>query len=345
VTIDCVRQQARFSVASVSVALNRIGVILGLLAALVCSAAQATKEPRWGPPPRDIADCRFASVAAGARFIVAGVMDGDTLSNLQFGNPTEASTIVRVEVEAGPGPLTVFLHSESPVIWDFEGAVERIESAYISRRRGTREAASRGLPEGVAKFPDLDRCPTVIQPPWVNVNNVELYVGRAADHIAFEAKPKLLKLPAGEFETQKRPEAQTYAEQQIYMYHPGGFRVIDAESVVSAVPVLEPETYPQEAGLFELVKSGTIREPERGEISKLVEDFRRQYPSKSNDVSPHILSVNYLITREIMLPPAMFGGHLKRFLVLPGVPEPHGNIGHGCVIFIDGRPTKNGGAC
>ncbi|MVT64835.1 hypothetical protein GPL21_06905 [Bradyrhizobium pachyrhizi] len=272
-------------------------------------------------------------------------MDGDTLSNLQFGDPKEASTIVRVEVEAGPGRLTVFLHSESPVIWDFRGAVGRIENAFIARRRGTREVASRGLPEGVAKFPDLERCPTVIQPPWVNVNNVELYFGRAADSIAFEGKPSLLKLPAAEFETQKRLDAETYAERQIYMYHPGGFRVIDAKSVVSAVPVLEPETYPQEAGLFELVKSGAIREPKRGEVAKLIEDLRQQDPSKANDVSSRIFSVNYLITREIILPPAMFGGHLKRFLVLPGVPEPRGDVGHGCVVFLDGRRSNNGGHC
>ncbi|WP_141713599.1 hypothetical protein [Bradyrhizobium elkanii] len=331
--------------------MNKIGITAGLLCALASFATQAAEKPRWteermwGPPPRDIADCRFASVGAGSRFIVAGVMDGDTLSNLQFGDPKEASTIVRVEVEAGSDPLTVVLHSESPVIWDFGGAVERIESAFIARRKGTREVASRGLPEGVAKFPDLDRCPTVIQPPWANVNNVQLYFGRAPDLIAFENKPKMLKLPTGEFATQERPDAATYAEREIYMYHPGGFRVLDAKSVVSALPVLEPETYPQEAGLFELVKTEAIREPERGEIDRLVEDFLRRHPSKSNDVSPHIHSVNYLITREITLPPAMYGGHLKRFLVLPGVPEPRGNVGHGCVIFIDGRATKNGGAC
>ena len=322
--------------------MRRIDVTVGLLCVLAGFAAQATKEPRWGPPPRDIADCRFASVSAGSRFIVAGVMDGDTLSNLQLGDPKEASTIVRVEVEAGPGQLTVFLHSESPVIWDFDGAVERIESAFIARRKGTREVASRGLPESAVKFPDLDRCPTVIQPPWVNVNNIGLYFGRVADLVAFENKPKLLKLP-GELATQERPGAATYAEREIYMYHPGGFRVLNAKSVVSALPVLEPETYPQEAGLFELVQAGAIRRPEPREVAELIENLRQRDPLKANDVSSRISFVDYLITREIILPPAMFGGHLKRFLVLPGVPEPHGDVGHGCVIFLDGRRSNNGG--
>src|SRR5216683_1664549 len=66
------------------VALTRTSKAAGLLFALVCGAALA-RQPHLGPPPRDIANCRFAAVGADARFIVAGVMEGDTLSNLQFG--------------------------------------------------------------------------------------------------------------------------------------------------------------------------------------------------------------------------------------------------------------------
>jgi hypothetical protein len=58
----------------------------------------------------------------------------------------------------------------------------------------------------------------------------------------------VLMLPAGEFvPTQEQPNAATSAEHdifKIFMYHPGGFRVIDLKSVVSPLPVFEPETYP-----------------------------------------------------------------------------------------------------
>ena len=281
-------------------------------------------------------------------------MEGDTLTNLQLGDPDSESTIVRVEVEAGSGPLTIFLHSETPVIWDFEGAVEQVEHAFIvtregmHTRKGTQRAASRGLPEKAVKFPDLTGCPFVILPPWAKAdNNVELYFGRSADHTVFEGKPKVLKLPAGEFvRTQGRPpNAATGAEREIFMYHPGGFRLIDAKSVVSPLPVLEPETYPAEAGLFQLAMAGAIRPPKQGEIDGFVEAFRRQYPSKIADIERTSFWTDYVITREIMLPPGLFGGHLKNFLVLPGVPAPRGNAGHGCVILMDGYRSNNGAHC
>ncbi len=328
------------------VALTRTSKAAGLLCALVCGAALA-RQPHLGPPPRDIANCRFASVGADARFIVAGVMEGDTLSNLQFGDPNRESTIVRVEIEAGSGPLALFLHSETPVIWDFEGAVERVKSAVIVTRNSTRQVASRGLPEEAVRFPDLAGCPFVIQPPWLEGNNVESYFGRSADRTVFEGKPKILKLPAGEFVPAQKwpPYAATGTEREIFMYHPGGFRLIDVKSVVSSLPVIEPETYPAEAGLVQLETAGAIRPPKRAEIDSFFEGLSRRYPSKRSEIERDRFSVDYVITREIMLPPGMFGAHLKSFLVLAGVPEPRGNVGHGCLIFMDGYRSKDGAAC
>jgi len=155
----------------------------------------------------------------------------------------------------------------------------------------------------------------------------------------------MLKLPVGEFLTQERPNAAADAEREIFMYHPGGFRMIDVKSVISPLPVLEPETPPAEAGLFQLAMSGAIRPPRRSEIENLVEGFRRQYPTRISDIQRTSFWVDYVITREIMLPPGLFGSHLKNFLVLPGVPAPRGNAGHGCLIFADGYRSNNGPHC
>lgn len=315
-------------------------IAVGLLVVLVCGAALA-RTAVMGPPPRAIADCRFASVDAAHRFIVAGVMNGDTLTNLQLGDPDRASTVIRVDVKAGAGPLTVFLHSQDAVIWDFEGAVEEIGSAFIVARNGSRGVAARGLAEGIAKFPDLSRCPSVIPAPSMkpleDKNNIELYFGRPADSIAFQGFPNVLTLPTDEFAlTPRRTDQMTHTEFELFMYHRGGFRRIDPKSIVSPVPVLEPETYPIEAGLDQLERDGAIRPPKRSEIERLIEGFRRQYPSRIDLVEHTSFSIDYAITREIMLPPGLFGAHSVTFLVLPGVPAPRGNAGHGCVIFEEG---------
>jgi hypothetical protein len=331
------------------VVLTRTSEAAGLLFALVCGAALA-RQPHLGPPPRDMASCRFASVDTEHRFIVAGIMEGNTLTNLQLGDPDGESTVVRVDVEAGANPLTVFLHSSDAVIWDFEGAVGRVKSAIIVARNRQHHSASRGLPDGVTKFPDLAGCPQVIgmpsMDPRADKNNVKLYFGRDADHITFETKPKALKLPEGEFvSTKERPDKTTHTEWELFMYHPGGFRVIDPKSVVSPVLVLEPETHPGEAGLLQLETAGAIRPPERAEIDSFFEGLSRRYPSKRSEIERDRFSVDYVITREIMLPPGMFGAHLKNFLVLAGVPELRGNVGHGCLIFMDGYRSKDGAVC
>jgi hypothetical protein len=118
------------------------------------------------------------------------------------------------------------------------------------------------LPEEVIKFPDLTGCPFVILPPWSEGNNVELYFGRSADRTTFEGRPKVLKLPVGEFvRTQEQPNATTSAGREIFMYHPAGLVSSMFKSVVSPLPVLEHETYPAEAGLFQLLRAGLIRSP------------------------------------------------------------------------------------
>jgi hypothetical protein len=268
-----------------------IAIAIGLFAVmLVCGPAQSTRAPRPGPPPRNFADCRFGSADANHRFIVAGAMEGSTLTNLQIGDPDGRSTVIRVDVEAGSDPLTVFLHSEDAVIWDFEGAVGRVKRAIIVSRVRKNHSASRGLPEGIAKFPDLAGCPQVIgmpsMDPHADKNNVKAYFGRDADRITFEVRPNVLKLPEGEFvSTQERPDKTTDAEWELFVYHPGGFRVIDPKSVIFPVPVLEPETHPGEAGLLQLEKEGAIRRPLRSDIESLLEGFRHEYPSRSHPFS------------------------------------------------------------
>jgi hypothetical protein len=321
-------------------------IAVGLLMAVVCGTAFARTVP--GPSPRAMSDCRFASVEPTQRLIAAGVMEGDTLTNLQLGDPDHRSTVIRVEVEAGTGPFTVVLESQDAVIWDFEGAVEQIDRVFIVAGNERRGVAARGLPEGKVKFPDLARCPSVIGLPWMkpgeDSNNVERYFGRPADRLAFEDKPHALKLPTGQFAVPKpATDTKSFPEFELLKDYPGGFRMIDAKSVVSPLPVLEPETYPIEAGLNQLLEDGAIRPPRRSEIERLKEGFRRQYPSRAELVDRTSFSVDYVITRDIVLPPGLFGGHSKRFLVLPGVAAPRGSPGHGCVIFFDGYRSDGPG--
>jgi len=358
-------------------AMKKIIAAIGLCASLVSTTGEATRAPQFGPPPRDMASCKFAPAVAGHSFIVVGIVEGDTLTNLQIGDPNSESTVVRVAVDARTKPLTLYLYSQNRVIWDFEGAVERVERAVIVAANGALQSAVRGLPERAAAFPDLAGCPHVFLPPSQKPaksdSNIEPYFGRAPDRILFQAYPNLLKLPEGEFVLTPREkrgivivnkdengknfsqvvdvdasgklflrpvdDSRTDAEQDLVSHHPGGFREIDGKSVVSHVPVLDPETHPAEAGLIQLEKSGAIRPPRRSDIDNFVDGVRRQYPSKDG----LRVDVDYVVTRDIMLPPGLT--HHTNFLVLGGVPAPRGNTTRHCVMFLDNYRADDRGTC
>lgn len=104
-------------------------------------------------------DCQIAPVDPGHFFVAAAVSRGDTLTNLQLNDPNGRATVVRVVIEKGDKPITVLLQADEAVIWDFEGAVERVARAMIVpayRDRG----AVRGLAAGKVDILRMARCPT-----------------------------------------------------------------------------------------------------------------------------------------------------------------------------------------
>jgi hypothetical protein len=174
---------------------------LGVLAVIAAgvAAVQARMAPPPGPPQLTDAECKLAPVDAGHLFIAAGIMEGDTLTSLQLGDPNGRSTVVRVKIASGTQPMTLLLQSHGePVIWDFEGTVERVQRAIVASDDRDRRVAVRGLPAERAEFPELGRCPRAVFPPWLAPNEkrdqaIELYFGRAADRAVFQASPIRLR--------------------------------------------------------------------------------------------------------------------------------------------------------
>jgi hypothetical protein len=132
-------------------------------------------------------------------------------------------------------------------------------------------------------------------------------------------------------------------EGDLVRYHPGGFRALAADQVVSPVPVLVPETYPGEAGLIQLMRAGAIRPACRAEIDAFVEGASKPYRRLTPDYRMFV-QVGYVVTRDVALPAALHGAHTASFLVLDGVSTPRGNAGHGCVYGMAGF-TVSGPSC
>jgi hypothetical protein len=305
------------------------------------------------PPPPPFAgfgpDCQIAPVSAEHLFVAATVNQGDTVTNVQLGDETSETTMVRIVVASGSKPITVLLQSSQAVIWNFEGAVERVARAMIvpgSRNR----AAVAGLPAAHVDILKLARCPVQTVPfeQLIQFRRDEILrtlFGRAPDKAAKGYSPNFITLPDLQYGAAPAggPErtAETLGEKNLLSYFKGGFRMVDPKSLVSRAEVLTPETYPNAAGLIQLERAGAIRPPRRDEIDSFAEGLSKPFRSK---LSPNYrlgVSFSYVILRDVMLPAGLNGAHLKNFLVLPGVPAPRGSVGHGCLAFMDGFKAED----
>ena len=326
---------------------------LGAVAAFVPTSNGIWPGSSAPPPPPPFAafgpDCQIAPVSTEHLFVSATVNQGDTVTNVQLGDQTSETTMVRIVVASGSKPITVLLQSSQAVIWSFEGAVGRVARAMIVP--GSRDrAAVAGLPAAQVDILKLARCPVQTIPfeqviEWRRDEILRTLFGRAPDRAAKGYSPNSIALPDLQYGSAPTggPErtAETVGEKNLLSYFPGGFRMVDPKSVVSRAEVLTPETYPNAAGLIQLERAGAIRPPRQEEIDSFAEGLSKPFRSK---LSPNYrlgVSFSYVILRDVMLPAGLNGAHLKNFLVLPGVPAPRGIVGHGCLAFMDGFKAED----
>lgn len=326
-----------------------IAVVLGVgTAALVIMRSSILAGSPVPPPPPPFAafgpDCEIAPVSTEHSFAAASVYQGDTLTNVQLGDQSGETTMVRIVVASGSKPITVLLQSSQPVIWSFEGEVGRVARAMIIPANRDRAAVA-GLPAAQVDILKLARCPVQAIPfeqnnAWRRDEILKTLFGRSPDRAAKGYSPNFIALPDLQLGSSPKsgPErnAETESEKNLLTYFPGGFRIVDPKSLVSRAEVLTPETYPDAAGLIQLERAGAIRPARREEIDRFVEGLSKPFRSKLSPNYRMSIGFSYVILRDLMLPAGLHGAHSKNFLVLSGVPAPRGSVGHGCLAFMDG---------
>jgi len=305
------------------------------------------------PPPPPFAafgpDCQIAPVNTDHLFLSATVHQGDTLTNVQLGDESSGTTLVRIFVAPGSKPITVLLQSSQAVIWNFEGAVGRVARAMVVPGYRDRAAVA-GLSAAQVDLVKLTRCPEKIIPfeqaiPWRRDGILYTLFGRSPDKVAKGYSPNSISLPDLEFRSAPAdgPErtADTTGEKALLSYFNGGFRMVDPKSLVTRTEVLTPETYPDAAGLIQLERAGAIRPPHQQELDDFSEGLSKPFRSKLSPNYRLRVGFSYVILRDVKLPAGLYGAHLKNFLVMPGVPAPRGSVGHGCLAFMDGFKAED----
>lgn len=297
-------------------------------------------------------DCEMPRASERATVLLLSASAAEALSTTTIGSQDVVVQAGRVIVEPGEYPLYVVIATHSPVIWQFSGAVDRIEHAVLSSQTV--------IPYGSDSQPIVGA--TGLAPERVTFarqQNCFKYFhetpsGAAAATTAFVRndsgkEPSLVSsgrsvatftIPYGRLETSKKASSNQIVihqgpgslqfigdatgvaiqsgprdlRREFQREYPAGTAEIDAKDVVSSRPAERYVVLPQQAGLLQLLNSGAISRNRSGE---------------------------YLIHQKIRFPSGLYGAASEKFLLLRGVPEPDGNPGHSTVISEEtGQPIK-----
>ena len=301
------------------------------------------------------AGCEMPKASERARVVLLSGYETEALSSVALGSQDAVVRAGRVVVEPGAGPLYIVIPTLTATIWQFSGAVERIERVVMSSvvtgvNGGKSElpplvGATGIAPERVSFFARSDCLRYFYQIPSTDsvqtIAAIRSATGKEPEIVAAKYSVSGFAVPSGKIETLKddRPQpliiqksqgtlniigdssnviiqaGPSRARDELYRSFPGGVIDIDPKTVVANVPVAAYEVLPSEAGLVQLLATGALTRNSSSE---------------------------YVVHRKIRLPAGLYGAH--SFVVRKGVPYPEGDPAHSCVI-VEGTGESKGAAC
>jgi Ca2+-binding EF-hand superfamily protein len=301
------------------------------------------------------AACEMLAPSQGAKVIFLSGYETDALSSATLGSQDAVIHAGRVNVEAGAEPLYVVISTYSPTIWQFGGAIERIERLVLSSSRSGPDSSdpkqlalvgAAGIPAKRISFVRTNCIGYFTDAPTSGslqaVANVRSKVGKTPDIAAAKYSVGTYSVPSGKIETMRDPRqgpliiqknagtlnivgnpsnvviqaGPSRARDEMARFFPGGVTEIDPKTVVANVPVARYEVLPAQAGLVQLLATGVLTQNSAGE---------------------------YLVAKKIRFPAGLTGAHAVTFLVLKGAPYPDGDPGHSCVMVEEG--SSKGATC
>ncbi|MFQ6548411.1 hypothetical protein AADZ90_010655 [Aestuariibius sp. 2305UL40-4] len=284
-------------------------------------------------------ECDLPPVPANAEIVMLSAFGGASLSNLAIASQDRVTTTGTLTIEDGEAPLYVVNLSQNTVIWQFEGATDRIAALVVGVwRNGT---GVTGLEDDRIHFiPGQDCLPSPFRDGGggdaLRANAMmSARLARAPDHVVTPGTVNQVALPSGEVlvagtrslpgpiivsngrrtvltedgpvsldaesgSDNRRLEAQLITD--LSRQHPGGIASLDPDDVIASGSVEPYEVLPRTAGLQQLIRDGAI--------------------TRTSDGYYHIVKP---IPR---FPAGLHGGHRLRFILGTGVPMPAGSPGH-----------------
>lgn len=300
--------------------------------------------------------CEMPRASEKAKVVLLSSYQTDALSSVTLGSQDNVVHAGRVVVEPGNEPLYIVIASYSPTVWQFSGAVERIERLVMtSSRTGPNSGdvnqrslvGATGIAQERISFFNKSNCLTYFHemPTSASLQTVAAVrngTGKAPETVAAKYSVSSFKVPSGASETLREQgtgagiiektqgalklvgnasnvivqAGPSRTKDEMYRFSPGGVIEIDPKTVVGSQPAANYEVLPQQAGLVQLLALGALKQNSVGE---------------------------YIVRDKIRFPAGLAGAHSVTFLIMKGTPYPDGDPGHSCVIVEEGGEKKGPG--
>jgi Ca2+-binding EF-hand superfamily protein len=309
------------------------------------------------------AGCAMPAPSPKAKVVLLSSYQTEGLSSVAIGSAAMGSQDVvvhagRINVEPGDEPLYVIISTYAAMVWQFSGAVDRVERlAMSSLMTGPNSGDEKqpplvgatGLSRDKISFFARSNCFGYFSeiPSSESVQAVAAVreaTGQEPFKVFTASSVLGFSIPSGKVETLADPQPKlviiednlgtlriegnsadfivragpSRARDDLYYFWPGGLVEIDPKSVVASLPVQTYEVFPQQAGLVQLLESGALKQNRAGE---------------------------YIVQKKTRFPAGLAGAHSVKFLVLRGVPVPDGDPGHSCVTVEDQTSARKFEPC
>jgi Ca2+-binding EF-hand superfamily protein len=304
------------------------------------------------------AGCDMPAPSPKAKIILLSAHAMEALSSVTIGSQDVVVHAGRIIVEPGDEPLYVIVSTYAATIWQFSGAVDRVERLMMSssmtgpnsfdQNRPSLVGAT-GLSQEKITFFSKSNCLGYFSemPSSQSIQTVSAVreaTGQEPSKVSTAYSVLGFSIPSGKVEALADAQGRrliieknsgslrvegdsrnfilragpSRARDDLYVYSPGGLIEIDPKSVVASLPAQTYEVFPQQAGLVQLLASGALTQNRAGE---------------------------YVVPRKMRFPPGLAGAHSVKFVVLRGVPVPDGDPGHSCVTVEDQTSARKFEPC
>lgn len=298
--------------------------------------------------------CAIPKASDASKVVLLSAYETDALSSVTIGSQDNEVRAGRIVVEPGSEPLYVVIASYDPTIWQFSGAVERVERLVMTSSRtgpnagDPRQASlvgATGIPRDRITLLSRSNCFGYFSeaPSSASLQTaafISSSAGKPPDVIATRYSVAGFSVPSGTIVSaaeQRRKSRKTEgtlrflgelanvliqsgpsrATEEMDRFFPGGVTEIDPNAVIASAAVMPYEVLPSQAGLVQLLAKRQITENRAGE---------------------------FIVREKIRFPARLTGAHSVTFLIMKGVPYPDGDPGHSCVI-IEGNGESKGAGC